>query len=175
MANVINRALSALEPWYNWGAVTVERLDTVNEDQGNEGDVRFFDLQWFGLHLSFQIGRQPPRATPEQVASRVRYRLEYAERRDQRRQQREAWNTAHQAYLTARAYFEAIPIGTPSEDAALDVWVEAMNHLIENVPSPDGEALAIKIELAASREIELYDEWVAALAADARRLHAEGF
>ena len=49
-----------------------------------------------------------------------------------------------------------------------------MDHLIQNVPAPDGEALAVKLELAGSREIEFPDEWIAAFAADARRLHAEG-
>lgn len=87
---------------------------------------------------------------------------------------RAAWNAAHQSYLDKRAHFEAMPIGTPEENGALDAWVAAMNHLIENVPAPDGEALAIKIELAATREIEMYPEWIAAFAADARRLYAEG-
>lgn len=45
-----------------------------------------------------------------------------------------------------------------------------MDHLIENVPAPDGEALAVKIELAATRDIPMHDEWIAAFAADARRL-----
>ncbi len=171
MAGIINRALSALNPWYNWGTVNIERMNMP----GTDGDARFFDLQWLGLHFSIWAGRVPRKPTPAEIAARAAGRAEYEAAGNMRRERRQAWNTAHQAYLTARAYFEAIPIGTPSEDAALDVWVEAMNHLIENVPSPDGEALAIKIELAASREIELYDEWVAALAADARRLHAEGF
>lgn len=85
---------------------------------------------------------------------------------------RAAWNAAHQSYLDKRAHFEAMPIGTPGEDAACGVWVEAMNDLIVT-PAPDGEALATKIELAASREIEMGPEWIAAFVADARRLCPE--
>lgn len=175
MANIIKRALSAVEPWYNWGSVGVERLDAVSEDHGNEGDVRFFDLQWFGLHLSFQIGRQPSKATPEQIARRARYRTEYAERRAKRERFREAWQVAYLTVTEAQARFEAMPVGTPEEDAACDAWVNAMDHLIERVPAPSGKALAIKVELAASRDIPFFPQWVAAIAADARRLHVEGF
>lgn len=175
MRNIIKSAVAAIEPWYNWGSVGVERLDAVSEDHGNEGDVSFFDLQWFGLHLSFQIGRTPPKATAGQIANRARYRAEAAQRQAERTQRRTAWDAAHAAYTNARARFEALPIGTPDEDAACDVWVEAMDRLIEDVPSPNGKALAIKVELAASRDIPFHPEWTAAIAADARRLHAEGF
>lgn len=83
---------------------------------------------------------------------------------------RAAFDAAHRAYTDAFAHFEAMPLGDDRENAALDKWVAAMDHLIENVPAPDGEALAIKIELAATRDIPMYDEWIAAFAADARRL-----
>lgn len=83
---------------------------------------------------------------------------------------RAAFEAAYRAYTDAFAHFEALPMGDPGEGAALDKWVGAMDHLIENVPAPDGEALAIKIELAATRDIPMYDEWIAAFAADARRL-----
>lgn len=175
MAKVMKRALSAIEPWYNWGLVTVERLDAVSEDHGNEGDVRFFDLQWFGLHLSFQIGRTPPKATAGQIANRARHRAEATQRPAERNQRRTAWDEAHAAYTEARAHFETLPIGDPADDAACNVWLEAMDHLIEDVPAPGGGALAIKVELAASRDIPFHPEWTAAIAADARRLHAEGF
>ncbi|MEH3039779.1 MAG: hypothetical protein PGN21_06925 [Sphingomonas paucimobilis] len=175
MAKVMKRALSAIEPWYNWGSVTVERLDAVSEDHGNEGDVRFFDLQWFGLHLSFQIGHQPPVATAEQVVRRARYRAKAQQRQAERAEASTVWGNAYAAYIDARARFEALPIGTLDEDAACDVWVEAMDRLIEDVPAPNGKALAIKVELAASRDIPFHPEWTAAIAADARRLHTEGF
>lgn len=175
MRNIIKRAVAAVEPWYNWGSVTVERLDAVSEDHGNEGDVRFFDLQWFGLHLSFQIGRTPLKATVGQIANRARHRAEAEQRQAERAALRSAWADAYAGYADARARFEALPIGTPDEDAACYVWVEAMGRLIEDVPAPNGKALAIKVELAASRDIPFHPEWTAAIAADARRLHAEGF
>jgi hypothetical protein len=174
MADIIKRALSAIEPWYNWGSVSVERLDAVSEDHGNEGDVRFFDLQWFGLHLSFQIGRQLSKATPEQIARRAHYRAEYDERQRQRDCRREAWDVAYRAVTDAQAHFEAMPIGTAEETAACDAWTDAMDRLIERVPAPSGKALAIKVELAASRDIPFFPQWVAAIATDARRLDAEG-
>ncbi len=87
---------------------------------------------------------------------------------------RAAWDAAHQSYRDKRAEYEAMPLGTPGEDEAVTVWMEAMDYLIEKVPAPDGEALAIKIELAATREVEMYPEWIAAFAADARRLCPEG-
>lgn len=83
---------------------------------------------------------------------------------------RAVWDEAHRSYLDKRAEYEAIPLGTAGEDEAVNVWMEAMDHLIEKVPAPDGEALAIKIELAATRDIPMYDQWIAAFAADARRL-----
>ncbi|MEN2747791.1 hypothetical protein [Sphingomonas sp. T9W2] len=83
---------------------------------------------------------------------------------------RAAFEAAHKAYTDAFAYFEALPVGDDRENAALDRWIAAMDHLIENVPAPDGEALAVKIELAATRDIPMYDEWIAAFAADARRM-----
>ncbi|KQM64691.1 MULTISPECIES: hypothetical protein [unclassified Sphingomonas] len=175
MRSIIKRTVAAVEPWYNWGAVTVERLDAVSEDHGNEGDVRFFDLQWFGLHLSFQIGRTPAKATAGQIANRARHRAEAEQRHAERNQRRTAWDDAHADYTDARARFEALPVGTPEESVACDVWVEAMARLIEDVPAPSGKALAIKVELAASRDIPFHPEWTAAIAADARRLHAEGF
>jgi len=87
---------------------------------------------------------------------------------------RAAFEAAHKACLDALAYFEALPVSDPGEAAALDAWLKAMDNVIENVPAPDGEALAVKIELAASREIEMYPQWIAAFTADARRLDAEG-
>lgn len=83
---------------------------------------------------------------------------------------RGAFEAAHKAYTEAFAYFEGLPMGDPGEAAALDAWIAAMDHVIANVPAPDGEALAVKIELAATRDIEMYPEWIAAFTADARRL-----
>lgn len=42
----------ALEPWYDWGIMHCETMDDSTPYQR-----RFFELEWFGLALSFQIGR----------------------------------------------------------------------------------------------------------------------
>lgn len=87
---------------------------------------------------------------------------------------RAVFEAAHRAYADAFAHFEALPVGDPGEGAALDAWIAAMDYLIENVPAPDGEALAVKIELATTRDIPMYPEWIAAFTADARRLSPMG-
>lgn len=51
-----------MEPWYDWGTIHVERMEGTNAETmnpGGEGSVRFVQLQWFGLHVGFQIGRTP--------------------------------------------------------------------------------------------------------------------
>jgi hypothetical protein len=57
----LRRFLNAIEPWYDWGTTNTFRLDAQSptfEDEA-EGDVRFFTLQWFRLHLEIQVGRTP--------------------------------------------------------------------------------------------------------------------
>ncbi|USU06914.1 hypothetical protein NF699_09715 [Sphingomonadaceae bacterium OTU29LAMAA1] len=64
----LGRIIKAVEPWYNWGMITVERMDELQRDDngrlstGGEGEVGFFDLQWFGIHIGVHIGRTPKRA-----------------------------------------------------------------------------------------------------------------
>ncbi len=51
-----------MEPWYDWGTIHVERMEGTNAETmnpGGEGSVRFVQLQWFGLHIGFQISRTP--------------------------------------------------------------------------------------------------------------------
>lgn len=51
-----------MEPWYDWGTIHVERMEGTNAETmnpGGEGPVWFVQLQWFGLHIGFQIGRTP--------------------------------------------------------------------------------------------------------------------
>ena len=61
-ANPLCRLLAALEPWYDWGTVHVERMQGMTlERSSGEGPVRYFDLQWLGIHIGFQIGRTPKR------------------------------------------------------------------------------------------------------------------
>ncbi len=68
-----------------------------------------------------------------------------------------------------------MPLGHPDEDAAIEACCEAMDYLIEKVPSPDGQALALKIEIARPRceGFGMFDEYLDAFAADARRLSGE--
>lgn len=61
-ANPWHRIVRAIEPWYDWGTIYIERMQGTTLDRsGGEGGVRYFQLQWFGLHLGFQIGTTPKR------------------------------------------------------------------------------------------------------------------
>lgn len=61
----LRRVIAAAEPWYNGGEVHVERMQEIRVDEGGllhvggEGPVRYFELQWFGIHFAVQIGRTP--------------------------------------------------------------------------------------------------------------------
>lgn len=61
----LRRFIAATEPWYNWGEVHVERMQEIRVDEGGrlhvggEGPVRFFEIQWFGIHFAVQLGRTP--------------------------------------------------------------------------------------------------------------------
>ena len=61
-SNPIARILRAIEPWYDWGIFNVERMEgSTSERDGGYGDVRYFQLQWFGIHIAVQFGRTPKR------------------------------------------------------------------------------------------------------------------
>jgi hypothetical protein len=72
MARAINRTaigtvaravIDAIEPWYDWGRISVERMESLRRGQTpTDGEVRFFELQWLSIHIAFQIGRTPKRA-----------------------------------------------------------------------------------------------------------------
>lgn len=59
------RIIAAAEPWYDWGEIHVERMQEIRIDEGGrlqtggEGPVRYFQIQWLGIHIGFQIGRTP--------------------------------------------------------------------------------------------------------------------
>lgn len=46
-----------LEPWYDWGGFTWERLDGRGE--GDVDDAGRFELEWLGLKILLIVGRQP--------------------------------------------------------------------------------------------------------------------
>lgn len=64
-ATALRRFVTAIEPWYNWGEIHVERMqelrlaDGGHVQAGGEGPVHFVELQWFGIHLALQFGRTP--------------------------------------------------------------------------------------------------------------------
>jgi hypothetical protein len=54
--------IDAIEPWYDWGRIGVERMESLRPGQTpTDGEVRYVELQWLGLHVAFQIGRTPKR------------------------------------------------------------------------------------------------------------------
>lgn len=55
----LRKIIAAVEPWYDWGTISVTNLNARSENEIVEGDVRYVDLQWFGIHLSLQFGRTP--------------------------------------------------------------------------------------------------------------------
>jgi hypothetical protein len=60
-ANPLLRLWKAMEPWYVWGTISITNLDAHTDSETVEGDVRYFDLQWFGIHIGVQFGRTPKR------------------------------------------------------------------------------------------------------------------
>lgn len=58
----LQRFIAAVEPWYDWGEIHIDRMEGTNAETmnpGGEGPVRFIQLQWFGIHIGFQIWRTP--------------------------------------------------------------------------------------------------------------------
>jgi len=62
-----------------------------------------------------------------------------------------AWQGALNEYERLRAESDAMPLGTEGEDAAVDAYCAAMDHLIINVAAPDFSALRHKFDLAFGR------------------------
>jgi hypothetical protein len=59
-ANPVRRLSAAIEPWYDWGTINVERMQGLTRERSNgEGDVGFVELQFLGLHVGLQLGRTP--------------------------------------------------------------------------------------------------------------------
>lgn len=60
IATTARAVINAIEPWYDWGRIGVERMESLRPGKtATDGEVRFFELQWLGIHLAFQIGRTP--------------------------------------------------------------------------------------------------------------------
>lgn len=69
----LSKIIAAIEPWYDWGKREVPRLDARCPYFSDEsyGPVRFFEIQWFGLHLAIEIGRTPRKLTSAEVADNL--------------------------------------------------------------------------------------------------------
>lgn len=56
----LRRFIAAIEPWYDWGIYHIDRMEGSTFDrESGVGTARYFQVQWFGLHLHVQIGRTP--------------------------------------------------------------------------------------------------------------------
>ena len=61
------------------------------------------------------------------------------------------WDAALAEYEAARAWSDSLPEGHAQEDAAVDAYCDAMDHLVLNVRSPTLSAINRKIDLARKR------------------------
>lgn len=60
IATVARAVIDAIEPWYDWGKISVHRMESLRPGRSiTDGEVRYFELQWLGVHIAFQIGRTP--------------------------------------------------------------------------------------------------------------------
>lgn len=59
-----------------------------------------------------------------------------------------AWDEAVAAERAARSALNAAPVGSPNDDELAGAWEQAIDHLIDDVPAPDVDALAIKLRLS---------------------------
>lgn len=73
-AHAATKILKSIEPWYDWGTSTATRLDATERDYSDEaeGEVRFAELQWLGIHVGLHFGRTPPKACAATIALRKR-------------------------------------------------------------------------------------------------------
>lgn len=60
IGTVTRAVIDALEPWYDWGKISVQRMESLRPGKSiTDGEVRYFEMQWLGVHIAFQIGRTP--------------------------------------------------------------------------------------------------------------------
>jgi hypothetical protein len=52
----LRRFIAAIEPWYDWGATSIERLEGDGEGPGY-----WLSLEWLGLNFTVFMGRTPPK------------------------------------------------------------------------------------------------------------------
>jgi hypothetical protein len=74
--SVWQRFIAAIEPWYNWGEIYVERMEGMHAGSDGfprsigEGPVQYFEIQWLGVHLAVQFGRTPSATASDDVVGR---------------------------------------------------------------------------------------------------------
>ena len=88
-----------------------------------------------------------------------------------------AWVIAVRNYEAKRKYCDELPLDDePAGDLAVEAYCDAQDHLVENLPSPDREALLFKMQLGRERweSTELPVAWHDAYVADIRRLFRLG-
>lgn len=68
----MTKFIKRIEPWYAWGQHEILRIDQHEPDFADEsaGNVFRFEIQWFGIHFAFEVGRTPPKVPVEEVAAR---------------------------------------------------------------------------------------------------------
>jgi hypothetical protein len=95
---------------------------------------------------------------------------------DRQAASRDVWSNALADYQEKRSASDELPTGDPNEDAAVDAYADAMDHLIINVPAPDLQAVTIKTNLAIERSdgFGLIEDFWQAIRADLDRLSKKG-
>lgn len=85
---------------------------------------------------------------------------------------RPSWPSALSAYETARARSEAFPDEAEEAEDAVELWCAAQDHLVLEVPAPDGTAFLKKLDLTRERwtDFAIPNDWLDALRCDAERL-----
>lgn len=63
----------------------------------------------------------------------------------------DTWGQAYAEYRHLRAVSDAIPLDDEGGDEAVEAYVQAMDHLLENVRAPDADSLQVKRQLAKER------------------------
>lgn len=68
----MTKFLKAIEPWYAWGQHEILRIDQHESDFADEstGNVFRFEIQWFGIHFAFELGRTPHKVAAEEIEVR---------------------------------------------------------------------------------------------------------
>ena len=87
------------------------------------------------------------------------------------------WDAALADYKAKRRYSDVLEENDDYEEGAVDAYCSAMDHLIEEVPSPNVAAATMKLELALERSESfegLFPKHQKAILADLHRISGQG-